>query len=456
MRRVTRDPSRLSSPAAARTKRSELETSIEDRLSNAQGQGAALEPHHRQQLESRLGHQFSHVRVHADAAADDLARDLEARAFAVGDDVFFRSGEFDPDTPSGLQLLAHEGAHTLQPGAAEGPLLPRPDAQHDTFEREADAMGDAVLDPSTAPPSALSASPGAQVQLWPWSDDDASKSEPDDGFFGGLGGLLDSAGSSVADTFGGISNAASGLSDLIPGFGPGGGGATLADVDARQGVMSAGPTAIPLGGAPGGLFNDLPDWATHGGAGLVWGGVQGLVPGGFAIPSPNPKDKNFEAGRGIGQMVSGVGQMAVGGGLEIGGLALDATGVGAVLGIPANIVGAGLILNGGASTVAGAGTLVNSGVFATTGGGGDSPYRKPGERDQYDDPVAQPRSPGPSSIELAERNVQKAQAEVMRIRKEMNNTPGPQQGPLRQQLAQAEEQLRIAEQNLEILRAGKK
>jgi hypothetical protein len=455
MGHVRHRPHRLH-PDATSTRRADLETSVDDRISTAQGRGVPLEARHRQQLESRLGHQFSHVRVHADTAADGLARDLEARAFAVGDDVFFRAGEFDPDTPSGLQLLAHEGAHTLQPDCAtDVPLLPRPDSQHDAFEREAAAMGDAVLDPSSAPPSALSSSPGAQVQLWPWSDDEASKTEPGDGFLGGLGGLIEGAGSSLSESLGGISKAASGLSDLIPGLGSDGGGATFADVDARQGLVSAGPTAVPFGGRPGGLFSDLPDWATHGGAGLVWGGVQGLLPGGFAIPSPNPKDKHFEAGRGIGQMVSGVGQMAVGGGLEIGGLALDATGVGAVLGIPANIVGAGLILNGGASTVAGAGTLVNSGVFATTGGGG-GPYRKPAERDPQDDLPAKPRSPGPSNIEIAERNVREAQAEVTRIQKALNNTPGSQQGPLREELAQAQERLRVAQQNLDTLRSGGK
>jgi hypothetical protein len=52
--------------------------------------------------------------VHTDARSDALNRALEARAFTTGQDIFFRSGEYDPGSAAGQALLAHELAHVVQ------------------------------------------------------------------------------------------------------------------------------------------------------------------------------------------------------------------------------------------------------------------------------------------------------------------------------------------------------
>jgi hypothetical protein len=39
---------------------------------------------------------------------------LRARATTLGPFVFFRAGAFDPSTPRGLALIAHEALHTVQ------------------------------------------------------------------------------------------------------------------------------------------------------------------------------------------------------------------------------------------------------------------------------------------------------------------------------------------------------
>jgi uncharacterized protein DUF4157 len=154
-------------------------TFLTQQPTDAQPGGRPLESPYRIALETRLGHQFSHVRVHADGAADRLAHELDARAFAIGDDVFFRAGQFEPHTPSGLRLLAHESAHTVQQSGSDvtTPLLPDVDREKSSFESEAARMGDAAIDMTIAPPSALSRAPVAQVQRWPWSDDEEKKAE---------------------------------------------------------------------------------------------------------------------------------------------------------------------------------------------------------------------------------------------------------------------------------------
>lgn len=88
-------------------------------LAGVLGAGEALPDGVRAALEPRLGRGLGHVRVHTGAAAQQAAGGLGARAFAAGSDVAFGAGEYRPHTPDGLRLVAHEAAHTLQPGAGE-------------------------------------------------------------------------------------------------------------------------------------------------------------------------------------------------------------------------------------------------------------------------------------------------------------------------------------------------
>ena len=71
-------------------------------------------------MELALGADLSAVRVHLGPVADDAAAELGARAFTIGRDIFFGDGQYDPTSPNGRDLLAHELAHTLQPGAGNG------------------------------------------------------------------------------------------------------------------------------------------------------------------------------------------------------------------------------------------------------------------------------------------------------------------------------------------------
>lgn len=105
-------------------------------------------------LEGALGAPLADVRVHRDAPAARAAGLLAARAFAVGPHVFFAAGAYDPSSPSGLRLLAHELAHAVQQRAG-GPLRAAPagrpqaklDLGHSTdpHELEADAVAEEVL-----------------------------------------------------------------------------------------------------------------------------------------------------------------------------------------------------------------------------------------------------------------------------------------------------------------------
>lgn len=78
------------------------------------GAGQPLDPGIRRELEERLGHDLSRVRLHTGRDAGRLADLLGADAVAVGQDILFREGAYRPGTDEGRRLLAHELLHTVQ------------------------------------------------------------------------------------------------------------------------------------------------------------------------------------------------------------------------------------------------------------------------------------------------------------------------------------------------------
>ena len=104
------------------------------------GPGQPLPASERRFFESRFGHDFSRVRIHAAPKARAASDALGARAFTVGDDISFGGGEWAPGTTAGRRLLAHElshviqqraGTRTIQRDLATPPPAPQPAAQPD-------------------------------------------------------------------------------------------------------------------------------------------------------------------------------------------------------------------------------------------------------------------------------------------------------------------------------------
>jgi len=94
------------------------EEQLVDRIQAASSGGQSLDTTVQKQLESGIGADLSSVRVHTGAEADHLARSVDSLAFTTGQDIFFSSGAYDPTSPDGMQLLAHETTHTVQQSAA--------------------------------------------------------------------------------------------------------------------------------------------------------------------------------------------------------------------------------------------------------------------------------------------------------------------------------------------------
>lgn len=111
---------------------SAVDGEAERRIATARLGGRSLPEGTRTFFQSRMGYDFGDVRIHTASRADAAARAIDARAFTVGRDVVFRSGEYRPHTRSGKRLLAHELTHVLQQGGG------REAAQSDGTPSESD------------------------------------------------------------------------------------------------------------------------------------------------------------------------------------------------------------------------------------------------------------------------------------------------------------------------------
>lgn len=114
-----------------------------------QSSGQALDPRTRSFMETRLGHDFGDVRVHAGPAAARSADGLSANAYTVGSDIVFGADRFDPSSSAGRRLLAHELAHVVQQRRAGQPALQR-DEKKDPPKDTAQPAAPAQPDPASA------------------------------------------------------------------------------------------------------------------------------------------------------------------------------------------------------------------------------------------------------------------------------------------------------------------
>lgn len=91
---------------------------LESRINTLKGGGQPLPESVRAFFEPRFGYDFSRVRIHAGDRAADVARVVNARAFTLGWDIMFGTGQFATGTNTGQRLLAHELTHVVQQKAS--------------------------------------------------------------------------------------------------------------------------------------------------------------------------------------------------------------------------------------------------------------------------------------------------------------------------------------------------
>jgi peptidoglycan hydrolase-like protein with peptidoglycan-binding domain len=108
--------------------------------------GTPLDVSTRADMEARLGHAFDHVRVHTDTEAARSAKAIQAHAYTFGSHIVIGADRFQPHTPSGSRLLAHELTHVVQQASGSPPLTPTSISDPgDVAELEAASVSQAVV-----------------------------------------------------------------------------------------------------------------------------------------------------------------------------------------------------------------------------------------------------------------------------------------------------------------------
>jgi hypothetical protein len=109
------------------------------------GKGSSMDSGTKSKMEGAFESNFSNVEIHTDSNAAQLSKDMNARAFAVGNHIAFAGGEYQPGTLMGDALMAHELAHTIQQsdGRADGAQMKG--SAYSALEEDADSTAINVM-----------------------------------------------------------------------------------------------------------------------------------------------------------------------------------------------------------------------------------------------------------------------------------------------------------------------
>lgn len=94
-------------------------------LDGSKGSGSMLPEGTRGSMEQFFKADFSGVRVHTGEPAAQMSRNIQAKAFTHGNDIYFNEGQYAPESNAGKHLLAHELTHTVQQNGGTPPAIQR-------------------------------------------------------------------------------------------------------------------------------------------------------------------------------------------------------------------------------------------------------------------------------------------------------------------------------------------
>lgn len=92
----------------------EPSTNLESAINTARGGGQPLDSKLQKQMGQAMETDFNGVKIHTGTQADSLNRSLHSKAFTTKQDIFFRRGEYNPESRAGQELIAHELTHVVQ------------------------------------------------------------------------------------------------------------------------------------------------------------------------------------------------------------------------------------------------------------------------------------------------------------------------------------------------------
>jgi pyrrolidone-carboxylate peptidase len=92
---------------------------FQSKLEDSKGGGQSLDDSTKGEMESKMGADFSGVKIHTGNEANTMSESINAKAFTHGQDIYFNQNH----SPANKELLAHELVHTVQ--QSEGKVQPK-------------------------------------------------------------------------------------------------------------------------------------------------------------------------------------------------------------------------------------------------------------------------------------------------------------------------------------------
>ncbi|NOU16599.1 MAG: DUF4157 domain-containing protein [Bacteroidales bacterium] len=92
----------------------QVSSSLASQLNSTKGQGSPLSEGVSREMGQKIGGNFNNVRVHTDDNAVRMNKELGAKAFTHGNDIYFNNGQYNPENSSERHLLVHELTHVIQ------------------------------------------------------------------------------------------------------------------------------------------------------------------------------------------------------------------------------------------------------------------------------------------------------------------------------------------------------
>jgi Domain of unknown function (DUF4157) len=76
--------------------------------------GQPLDSSTKEFMEAKSGFDFSNIRIHNNDNTHESAQKINAEAYTIGNHIMFAKDQYLPQSSKGIELLAHELAHTIQ------------------------------------------------------------------------------------------------------------------------------------------------------------------------------------------------------------------------------------------------------------------------------------------------------------------------------------------------------
>lgn len=88
--------------------------SVSSYIGSLNGKGQSLSPQTNHFFSSKMDYDFSNVKVHTDKEAAQSAKDVNAKAYTLGNHIVFNEGQYNTESSEGKRLMAHELTHVVQ------------------------------------------------------------------------------------------------------------------------------------------------------------------------------------------------------------------------------------------------------------------------------------------------------------------------------------------------------